>query len=62
MAKDSFEPRMSFSHGRTKPVVVEKVRRRFAEALYCPTCGAKMKLARPAGSPKLIALCPNCPK
>jgi hypothetical protein len=30
MAKDGFEPRMSFSHGRTKPVVVETIKRRAA--------------------------------
>jgi hypothetical protein len=65
MAKHSFEPRMSFSHGRTKPVVVEKVKRRIAPptVLLCPSCGAKMKIARLAGSPKqLTALCPNCTK
>lgn len=62
MAKDSFEPHMSFSHARTKPVVVEKVKRRFAAALLCPTCGAKMKLARSAGPLKATAVCPNCTK
>ena len=36
MARDSFEPRMSFNHGRTKPVVVEKIKRR--AALLCPFC------------------------
>ena len=62
MGKDKFEPRISFSHGRTKPVVVENVKRRIAAptALICPSCGAKMKLARSGGSPKLTASCPNC--
>ena len=64
MGKDKFEPRMSFSHGRTKPVVVENIKRRIAAptALLCPSCGAKMKLARSGGSPKLTASCPNCTK
>jgi hypothetical protein len=62
MAKDSFERGMSFSHGRAKPVVVEKVGPRVAVALLCPSCGAKMKLARSAGSSKLTMACPNCTK
>src|SRR5262249_28824451 len=41
---------------------LEKVKRRIAAptALLCPSCGAKMKLARSAGSKKLTASCPNC--
>jgi len=58
MVKHGFEPRMSFSHGRTKPVAVEKLNRR-AAVLVCPSCGAKMKLAPSAGS-KPSASCPNC--
>jgi len=59
--KDTFQPRISFSHARTKPLVVEKIKRRVPAptALLCPTCGAKMKLAPSAGS-KLTASCPNC--
>ena len=65
MAKDGFEgggARMSFSHGRTKPVVVEKVKRRAATStsLVCPSCGAKMKLQRSAGSQRLTASCTRC--
>ena len=59
--KHAFEPRMSFSHARTKPLVVGKIKRRepWPTALLCPTCGGKMKLAPPAGS-KLMVSCPNC--
>ncbi len=64
MAKDGFEPRMSFSHARTKPVVVEKVKRRatVSAGLVCPSCGGKMLLGRSAGSSKLTASCPRCAK
>ena len=59
--KDTYKPRMRFSHARTKPLIVEKIKRRTPTptALLCPTCGAKMKLAPSAGS-KLMASCPNC--
>jgi predicted RNA-binding Zn-ribbon protein involved in translation (DUF1610 family) len=62
MGKESIEPRMSFSHARTKPLVVEKIRRRAVAptVLLCPSCGAKMRLARSRGSSKLTASCPNC--
>jgi hypothetical protein len=62
MAKDGFEARMSFSHGRTKPVVVEKLKRRAAAttSLVCPSCGAKMRLQRSADSLKFTASCPRC--
>jgi len=60
MAKDVFEPRVSFSHGRTKPVVVEKLKRRTPADLACPSCGAKMKLQLFPGSQKLTASCPRC--
>jgi hypothetical protein len=64
MGKQRNEPRMSFSHGRTKPVVVEKIKRRIGPSmvLLCPSCGAKMSIGRFAGSLKLTALCPNCTK
>jgi hypothetical protein len=57
-----FEARMSFSHGRTKPVVVEKLKRRAAAAtsLVCQSCGAKMKLQRSVESQRLAASCPRC--
>jgi ribosomal protein L37AE/L43A len=57
MGKDDFEPRMSFSHARTKPVVVEKVKRR---AAACPSCGGTMQLVRSKTEGKLIASCPRC--
>jgi tRNA(Ile2) C34 agmatinyltransferase TiaS len=58
--KHTFEARISFSHARTKPLVVEKIKRRVAHtALLCPTCGARMKLVPSAGS-ELVASCPNC--
>ena len=72
MGKFSIEPvvvRQSFSHARTKPVIVEKIKRRTARThektvLLCPSCGANMKLVRssvePGGAPKLIASCPLC--
>jgi hypothetical protein len=60
MAKDGFEPRMSFSHGRAKPVVVEKLKRRTSADLVCPSCGAKMRLQRSAESLKFTASCPRC--
>jgi hypothetical protein len=45
---DPFEVRQSFSHARTKPLVVEKVKRRSAAStvLLCPSCGARMKVVR----------------
>jgi predicted amidophosphoribosyltransferase len=52
---DPPEPRQSFSHARTKPLVVEKMKRR--TSLLCPSCGAKMKLIR---KPELTACCPRC--
>jgi predicted RNA-binding Zn-ribbon protein involved in translation (DUF1610 family) len=58
MAKFSIdppEPRQSFSHARTKPLVVEKMKRR--TSLLCPSCGAKMKLVRKL---ELTAACPRC--
>ena len=60
--KHTFKPRMSFRHARTRPLVVEKIKRRtpLPTALLCPRCGGKMKLAPSAGS-KLVASCPNCP-
>jgi Zn finger protein HypA/HybF involved in hydrogenase expression len=56
---DPFVVRQSFSHARTKPVVVEKVKRRTAAStvLLCPSCGAKMQLVR---EPKITASCPHC--
>ena len=71
MGKHSFDQgfgRQSFSHARTKPVVVETVKRRTAPSpdgkavLLCPSCGAKMKLVRSKGGgpPKLTASCPHC--
>jgi hypothetical protein len=38
--KHNIEPRISFSHARTKPVVVEKLKRGTTAptALICPTC------------------------
>jgi uncharacterized paraquat-inducible protein A len=52
---DPPEPRQTFSHARTKPLIVEKVNTR--TSLLCPSCGAKMKLVR---KPKLTAPCPRC--
>jgi Bacterial translation initiation factor IF-2 associated region len=55
MGKHSFDQgfvRQTFSHARTKPVVVETVKRRTAPStdgkavLLCPSCGARMKLVR----------------
>ena len=62
LGRHSIEPRLSFSHARTKPLVVESVKRRIATptALLCPSCGAKMRLVQPRGSSKLTASCPNC--
>jgi predicted RNA-binding Zn-ribbon protein involved in translation (DUF1610 family) len=56
---DPFEVRQSFSHARTKPLVVEKVKRRSAAStvLLCPSCGARMKVVR---EPKFTASCPHC--
>jgi predicted RNA-binding Zn-ribbon protein involved in translation (DUF1610 family) len=56
--------RISFSHARVKPVVVEKVTDVPAtkkDVLRCASCGAKMKLVR-TGSKfgKLTASCPDC--
>jgi hypothetical protein len=59
MGEDDFEPYMSFSHGRTKPVVVESVKRRVAPAI-CPSCGGTMKLVRSKIEGKLIASCLRC--
>jgi Zn finger protein HypA/HybF involved in hydrogenase expression len=63
MGKFDIEPvmvRQSFSHARTKPLVVEKKRRATDKkaALLCPSCGSKMKLIR--SSAKLTASCPDC--
>ena len=52
---DPPEPRLSYSHARIKPVVVEKMSGR--RALLCPVCGTKMKLVR---KPKLTGTCPRC--
>jgi hypothetical protein len=73
MGKRSTEPivvRQSFSHARTTPIVVEKVKRRTGAptdgkaVLRCPSCRGKMKLVRiaptPGGLPKLTACCPDC--
>ena len=48
LGKHSVEPRMSFSHARTKPLVVESVKRRIATptTLLCPSCGAKMRCSQ----------------
>jgi predicted RNA-binding Zn-ribbon protein involved in translation (DUF1610 family) len=56
--------RISFSHARVKPVVVEKVTDAPAnrkDVLRCGSCGAKMKLVR-GGSKfrRLTASCPDC--
>lgn len=60
MGKRSFEPffvRQTFSHGRTEPVVVEKVKRRLAApsaakpAVRCPSCGAAMRVVRIVSEP-----------
>jgi ribosomal protein L37AE/L43A len=59
MGRDDFGPRMSFSHARTKPVVVENVKRRVAPPT-CPSCGGTMKLVRSELGGKLIASCPRC--
>ena len=50
------EPRRTFSHARTKPLVVEKTRRR--TTLRCPSCGAQMRLVRKAN--ELTAVCSQC--
>ena len=61
MDKDEIESRMSFSHARTKPVIVEKLKRRSAtNAPLCPSCGTKMRLPRRGGSPRLGPACPKC--
>jgi hypothetical protein len=73
MGKPSFEPffvRQSFSHARTEPVVVEKVKRRLAgptgekTAVRCPSCGAAMRVVRiaaePGGVPRLATRCLEC--
>jgi uncharacterized protein (DUF983 family) len=52
---EPFEVRQSFSHGRTTPVIVEKVKR--PSWMFCPRCGSKMKLVRGL---KLTASCPRC--
>jgi hypothetical protein len=49
---EPFEVRQSFSHGRTTPVIVERVKR--PSGMFCPRCGSKMKLVR---GTKLAALC-----
>jgi hypothetical protein len=60
MGKDDMLPRMSFSHARTKPVVVENIKRRTAPPT-CPSCGGTMKLVRSASkSGGLTASCPRC--
>jgi DNA-directed RNA polymerase subunit RPC12/RpoP len=51
---DLFDVRQSFSHGRTTPVIVEKIKR--PAGMRCPRCGGKMKLMR---GPKLTAVCPR---
>jgi uncharacterized protein (DUF983 family) len=50
-----FEVRKSFSHGRSTPVIVEKIKR--PAGTLCPRCGSKMKFT--PGS-KLTASCPRC--
>jgi hypothetical protein len=62
--------RQSFSHARTKPLVVETKKQRTAAVaggkapLLCPSCGARMKLVPTASAPgrptKLTASCPAC--
>jgi hypothetical protein len=44
MGNDVFEPHMGFGHGRTKPVVVENIKRRGTPPTW-PSCGGTMKLA-----------------
>jgi Bacterial translation initiation factor IF-2 associated region len=63
MGKDDIEPRMSFSHGRTKPVVVEHIKRRTAPPV-CPLCGVTMKFVQSASKVggELTASCPRCSK
>jgi hypothetical protein len=51
---EPFEVRQSFSHGRTTPVIVEKVKR--PPGMLCPRCGSKMKLVR---GTKITAQCPR---
>jgi hypothetical protein len=51
---EPFDVHQSFSHGRTTPVIVEKVKR--PAGILCPCCGGKMKLARRT---KLTAVCPR---
>jgi hypothetical protein len=46
--------RQSFSHGRTTPVIVDKVKR--PAGMVCPRCGSNMKLVR---GTKLAMLCPR---
>ena len=73
MGKSDIEPvvvRQSFSHARTKPLVIEKANRRTGAPTekkpipLCPSCGARMKLVRsaaaPGASPKLTAACTHC--
>jgi tRNA(Ile2) C34 agmatinyltransferase TiaS len=59
MEKDDFEPRISFSYARTKPLVVEKIKRRRVPPI-CPSCGGTMKLVRSKIEGKLTASCPRC--
>jgi hypothetical protein len=71
MGKRDFDDgfaRVSLSHARTTPVVVETFKQRAAatagDKLRCPSCGAKMKLVRhkspPAALPRLAATCTSC--
>jgi len=56
---DLFEPHQSFSHGRVKPVIVEKVDQR--KRLLCSVSGTRMRLLSKSGqNPKFTASCPNC--
>jgi predicted RNA-binding Zn-ribbon protein involved in translation (DUF1610 family) len=56
--------RISFSHARVKPVVVEKItdsRANRKDVLRCASCGAKMKLVRGRSKfGRLTASCPDC--
>jgi hypothetical protein len=63
MARDGIGPeRMSFSHGRTTPMIVETCKRR-AVPTACPR-GTKMNLARTgstlAAASEVLASCPKC--
>jgi uncharacterized paraquat-inducible protein A len=48
---------MNLSHARTKPVVVERIKRR-ALTQTCPSCGVVMKFYSTDGKPTLS--CPRC--